>query len=114
MKKNEPFKFKFDELSQKHSGLSVTFENMSVRDIFFKHHQRKIDFSFGFSIANAGDLNNDGLADVVIGAPYDGNGKVFVYMGKKSEMVESPDQILSAEDLPFKGIKYVSNHSISF
>jgi len=50
-------------------------------------------------------LNNDGLADVVIGAPYDGNGKVYVYMGKKSEVVEYPDQIITAEELPFKGIK---------
>ena len=60
---------------------------------------------FGFSIANAGDLNNDGLADVVIGAPYDGRGKIFVYMGRKKKMTQVPDQVIAAEDLPFKNIK---------
>jgi len=73
--------------------------------LFF--HAHSFYDRFGFSISNAGDLNNDGLEDVVIGAPYDGNGKVFVYMGKKSEVIKNPDQILTPEDLPFKGLKLV-------
>jgi integrin alpha 7 len=66
---------------------------------------RKSESRFGFSIANAGDLNNDGLADVIIGAPYDGKGKIFVYMGRKAKLTHVPDQIISAEDLPFKNIR---------
>ena len=49
-----------------------------VRLTGFKEESR-----FGFAISSAGDLNNDGYTDVVIGAPYDeGGGRVYVYMGR--------------------------------
>ncbi len=66
---------------------------------------------FGFSLANAGDLNNDGFGDVVIGAPYDGRGKIFVYMGSEkfgsdqASIENVPDQIITAEELPVPRIK---------
>lgn len=63
---------------------------------------------FGFSLANAGDINNDGYGDVVIGAPYDGHGKVYVYLGRETHGLAldgKPDQILSAKDLPTPNIR---------
>jgi integrin alpha 7 len=64
---------------------------------------------FGFALAHAGDLNNDGFDDVIIGAPYDGNGKVFVYLGGEkfgsSKPLGVPDQVLTAEQLPQSGIR---------
>jgi hypothetical protein len=48
-------------------------------DIDITDHLEDSSSSFGQSVANAGDLNNDGYADLVIGAPH--RNKTFVYFG---------------------------------
>jgi hypothetical protein len=50
----------------------------------------KNDSWFGFSVACAGDINKDGFADLVVGAPYHRReetimGRVFVYHGLEGE-----------------------------
>ena len=41
--------------------------------------------SAGYSIAAAGDVNGDGLADLIVGAPYSGaNGSAYVLFGSRS------------------------------
>ncbi len=55
---------------------------------------------FGFEVSNAGDINNDGFDDVIIGAsqfPF-GKGKVYAFLGG-SEMDTVPDLILNGEYL---------------
>src|SRR5207247_1374456 len=50
---------------------------------------------FGFSVASAGDVNGDGYADVIIGAPQYSNGqeregRAFLYLGSKDGLARSP------------------------
>jgi FG-GAP repeat protein len=50
---------------------------------------------FGQSVAYAGDVNRDGFADVIVGAPYYANGqaqegRAFVYLGSASGLAASP------------------------
>ncbi len=49
----------------------------------------QVGAQFGFSVSTAGDINNDGYDDVIIGAPYFDNveineGRVFLYMGSST------------------------------
>jgi hypothetical protein len=41
--------------------------------------------AFGSAVANAGDINGDGVTDILIGAP--GDGHVFVFSGKTGDLI---------------------------
>jgi hypothetical protein len=57
---------------------------------------------FGSAVAGAGDLNGDGYADILIGAPdypgSDDRGKVYAYYGAPSGLPVAPDWVVSGED----------------
>ncbi|XP_011869361.1 PREDICTED: integrin alpha-PS1 isoform X2 [Vollenhovia emeryi] len=55
---------------------------------------------FGFALTNLGDLNKDGYEDIAIGAPYEGKGTVYIYLGSKNGIKKTPSQIIHAEDMP--------------
>ncbi|XP_025410272.1 integrin alpha-PS1 isoform X2 [Sipha flava] len=59
----------------------------------------KPESRFGFAITNLGDLNKDGYDDIAIGAPYEGNGVIYVYKGSALGIVTEPSQVIKAEDL---------------
>jgi len=56
--------------------------------------------NFGFSVANAGDVNGDGYADLVVGAyqAMSSIGRVFVYLGSASGLVATPATALTGPD----------------
>jgi hypothetical protein len=51
---------------------------------------------FGSSVSSAGDVNNDGYADVIVGASVSGTGKAYIYYGG-SEVDNMEDAILTGE-----------------
>ena len=51
---------------------------------------------FGGTVANAGDLNGDGCADIVVGDLYFGScGRAYVYLGNPDSLAASPAVTLS-------------------
>ncbi|KAL2091463.1 hypothetical protein ACEWY4_013726 [Coilia grayii] len=52
------------------------------------------DSMFGITVNTVGDLDLDGFVDIAVGAPFDGDGKVFIYRGSKSGLHTKPSQVL--------------------
>ncbi|XP_003246766.1 integrin alpha-PS1 isoform X2 [Acyrthosiphon pisum] len=65
----------------------------------------KPESRFGFAITNLGDLNKDGYHDIAIGAPYEGNGVIYIYQGSDHGIIVEPSQIIRAEDLVVENLK---------
>ena len=49
---------------------------------------------FGYAVSSAGDMNNDGYDDLVVGVPYysSGRGKAVIYFGEPIFVSESEDE----------------------
>nr|XP_036220960.1 integrin alpha-PS1 isoform X2 [Bactrocera oleae] len=54
---------------------------------------------FGLALANIGDINKDSCEDLAVGAPYEGDGVVYIYLGSRSGLVSKPAQRIQASDL---------------
>lgn len=49
---------------------------------------------FGSALSRLGDINHDGYNDIAIGAPFDGNGAVYVYLGGPKGIRDIHSQII--------------------
>lgn len=59
----------------------------------------KVESRFGLALANMGDINKDDCEDIAIGAPYEDNGVVYIYLGSKDGLSKLPSQIIKSSDL---------------
>ncbi|XP_068449967.1 integrin alpha-7 isoform X2 [Clinocottus analis] len=64
------------------------------------------DSMFGITVANIGDLDQDGYGDIAVGAPFDGDGKVFIYRGSDSGIETKPAQVLDGRDFDVRCFGY--------
>jgi len=56
----------------------------------FQAPQRQIGAGFGWSVASLGDLNGDGVPDLIVGAfAQDGDGKAFVFDGQNGKLLHT-------------------------
>lgn len=47
---------------------------------------------FGFSMTALGDINRDGYTDIAIGAPYEGIGAIYIYLGSADGLITPASQ----------------------
>ncbi|KAM6927399.1 integrin alpha-7 [Xenentodon cancila] len=64
------------------------------------------DSMFGMAVSNIGDVDMDGYEDIAVGAPFDGNGKVFIYRGSHNGIETKPAQVLDGRDFDVKSFGY--------
>ncbi|XP_037089062.1 integrin alpha-PS1-like isoform X3 [Pollicipes pollicipes] len=54
---------------------------------------------FGFALSNLGDLNKDGFSDLAVGAPFEGHGVVYIYLGGHEGLSTEPAQVIRSENV---------------
>ncbi|XP_047439333.1 integrin alpha-7 isoform X1 [Mugil cephalus] len=64
------------------------------------------DSMFGMTVCSIGDLDQDGYQDIAVGAPFDGDGKVFIYRGSDSGIETKPAQVLDGRDFDVRRFGY--------
>uniref|UniRef100_A0A3B4UUS4 Integrin subunit alpha 7 n=1 Tax=Seriola dumerili TaxID=41447 RepID=A0A3B4UUS4_SERDU len=64
------------------------------------------DSMFGMMVSSIGDLDQDGYGDIAVGAPFDGDGKVFIYRGSGAGIETKPAQVLDGRDFDVKRFGY--------
>lgn len=61
---------------------------------------------YGIAITNLGDINKDGFEDIAVGAPYEGHGKVYIYLGSRNGTITEPSQIIHGSEYNLETFGY--------
>ncbi|XP_065080048.1 integrin alpha-PS1 isoform X2 [Ochlerotatus camptorhynchus] len=87
--------------SKSEGGAVYVFQNMNnnFSDSYTTKLTGKLESRFGMAIANLGDINKDGCEDIAVGAPYEGNGVVYIYLGTPDGLSTKPSQVISSSSL---------------
>ncbi|XP_031627810.1 integrin alpha-PS5-like [Contarinia nasturtii] len=59
----------------------------------------KNDCRFGQTLSKAGDINHDGYNDLIVAAPFEGDGAIYIYFGSSNGLSEIPDQKIKAPSI---------------
>ncbi|XP_073695670.1 integrin alpha-3 [Garra rufa] len=61
--------------------------------------------AFGMAVVAIGDVNQDGFQDFAVGAPYHSTGRVSIWMGSKTSISQTPNQVIDGKDIPGGGFQ---------
>ncbi|XP_063076691.1 integrin alpha-3b [Engraulis encrasicolus] len=61
--------------------------------------------AFGTAVAAIGDVNQDGFQDFAVGAPFEGSGKVYIWMGSMKGILTEPSQVIEGTSVDSSGFK---------
>ena len=89
-------------------------------DVYREIRGRSPESKFGLAVTRAGDLNKDGFEDFAVGAPYEGGGAVYVFLGAREGVAGAPrvgrqwlraeelaSQVVAAADFQAPGLRHV-------
>lgn len=84
-------------------GAAYLYLNKNIRKNNFKRSLKltgKPESRFSFALASAGSLNKDKYEDLAVGAPYEKNGFVYIYLGSANGLRDEPSQVIDSSKLP--------------
>ncbi|XP_053682374.1 integrin alpha-PS1 isoform X1 [Sabethes cyaneus] len=87
--------------SKSEGGAVYVYQNVNnnFTDFYTTKLTGKLESRFGLAMANLGDINKDGCEDIAIGAPYEGKGVVYIYLGTPDGLSKKPSQIITSSSL---------------
>ncbi|XP_055304015.1 integrin alpha-PS3-like [Sitodiplosis mosellana] len=92
------------------NGAVYIYKNKGTSSNFVLHAVLRTDYEFsgrfGTTISKVGDINQDGYNDLVVAAPFEGNGVVYIYHGsanglptKYSQRIVAPRSSLTSNQM---------------
>ncbi|XP_028286380.1 integrin alpha-3b [Parambassis ranga] len=98
--------FYFDRMKEQGGAVYIFMnENGSFQDTPTVVLKGPTGSGFGFAVAAIGDVNQDGFQDFAVGAPFHGSGKVYIWMGSKKGISNTPSQVIEGKSVGNDGFQ---------